>query len=90
MAVVAVPFILYLVRFCSSKSCKYFNLILKLRYVRYDTVASSRAPRGVILGLRAYVAWNGAWFFHTSASALCRRLGRRAGVLRRCDSVCFT
>ena len=26
MAVVAVPFILYLVRFCSSKSCKYSTL----------------------------------------------------------------
>ena len=42
MAVVAVPFILYLVRFCSSKSCKKFSVrvleqgVKKVRRSKYS------------------------------------------------------
>ena len=44
MAVVAVPFILYLVRFCSSKSCTVFVLVL-LQYATRVTVQYEMAPR---------------------------------------------
>ena len=49
MAVVAVPFILYLVRFCSSKSCKYSDIpddktLLSCHY-KQTAVRSRRAGR---------------------------------------------
>ena len=50
MAVVAVPFILYLVRFCSSKSCKQYEYSYKIwstviSFLRFPTLVCNSTSR---------------------------------------------